>query len=389
MDRLQKKIGVFGSTGSIGCNTLEVVRNLNRNGFKIEVVFLTTNKRIDILAEQVTSFKPETVFIQDPKKADEFKSLYNFKDLKILTGESQLLDIIRQDNYELLVSSVVGFNGLRPTIEAIKSRKKIALANKETLVVAGHLVNTLLKEFNTELIPIDSEHSAILQCIKGEEKESVSKIILTGSGGPFRTKTLDEIRNSTVSDALNHPNWDMGDKITIDSATLMNKGLEVIEAKWLFDIEVENVEVVIHPQSIIHSMVEFKDRSIKAQLGIPDMKIPIQYAITYPKRVSSDFPQMDFKKHNTLTFEEPDLEKFECLDLAYRVLRDDGTYPVVLNAANEIAVDLFLKNRISFLDIPKIIKKSLDNHKSITNFELEHIFEIDLSTRNEIFKTNF
>ena len=386
MDRLQKKIGIFGSTGSIGSNTLEVIRNLNRNGFNIEVIFLATNKRIDILAEQVTSFKPETVFIQDPKKAEEFKSLYNFKDLKILTGDSQLLNIIRQDNYELLVSSVVGFNGLRPTIEAIKSGKKIALANKETLVVAGHLVNHLLKEFNTELIPIDSEHSAILQCIKGEEKESVSKIILTGSGGPFRTKTLDEIKNSTVSDALNHPNWVMGDKITIDSATLMNKGLEVIEAKWLFDIDVENVEVVIHPQSIIHSMVEFKDRSIKAQLGIPDMKIPIQYAITYPKRVSSDFPQMDFKKYNTLTFEEPDLEKFECLDLAYRVLREDGTYPVVLNAANEVAVDLFLKNKISFLDIPKIIKRSLDNHKSITNFELEHIFEIDKATRNEILK---
>ena len=386
MDRLQKKIGIFGSTGSIGCNTLEVVRNLNRNGFNIEVVFLSTNKRIDVLAEQVNSFKPESVFIQDSKKAEEFKSLYNFKNLKIHTGDSQLLNIIRQDNYELLVSSVVGFNGLRPTIEAIKSGKKIALANKETLVVAGHLVNNLLKEFNTELIPIDSEHSAILQCIKGEEKESVSKIILTGSGGPFRTKTLDEIRNSTVSDALNHPNWDMGDKITIDSATLMNKGLEVIEAKWLFDIEVENVEVVIHPQSIIHSMVEFKDRSIKAQLGIPDMKIPIQYAITYPKRISSDFPRMDFKKYNTLTFEEPDLEKFECLDLAYKVLQEDGTYPVVLNAANEVAVDLFLKNKISFLDIPKIIKRSLDNHKSITNFELEHIFEIDKATRNEILK---
>ena len=386
MDRLQKKIGIFGSTGSIGCNTLEVVRNLNRNGFNIEVVFLSTNKRIDVLAEQVNSFKPESVFIQDSKKAEEFKSLYNFKNLKIHTGDSQLLNIIRQDNYELLVSSVVGFNGLRPTIEAIKSGKKIALANKETLVVAGHLVNNLLKEFNTELIPIDSEHSAILQCIKGEEKESVSKIILTGSGGPFRTKTLDEIRNSTVSDALNHPNWDMGDKITIDSATLMNKGLEVIEAKWLFDIEVENVEVVIHPQSIIHSMVEFKDRSIKAQLGIPDMKIPIQYAITYPKRISSDFPRMDFKKYNTLTFEEPDLEKFECLDLAYKVLQEDGTYPVVLNAANEVAVDLFLKNQISFLDIPKIIKRSLDNHKSLTNFELEHIFEIDKATRNEILK---
>jgi len=386
VDRLQKKIGIFGSTGSIGCNTLEVIRNLNRNGFHIEIIFLTTNKRIDILAEQVTSFKPETVYIQDPKKAEKFKSLYNFKDLKILTGDSQLINIIRQDNYELLISSVVGFNGLKPTIEAIKSGKKIALANKETLVVAGHLVNNLLKEFNRELMPSESGHSAILQCIKGEEKESVSKIILTGSGGPFRTKTLDEIKNSTVSDALNHPNWVMGDKITIDSATLMNKGLEVIEAKWLFDVDVKNVEVVIHPQSIIHSMVEFKDRSIKAQLGIPDMKIPIQYAITYPKRISSDFPQMDFKKYNILTFEEPDLEKFECLDLAYRVLREDGTYPVVLNAANEVAVDLFLKNKISFLDIPKIIKRCLDNHKSINNFELEHIFEIDKATRSEILK---
>jgi 1-deoxy-D-xylulose-5-phosphate reductoisomerase len=277
-----KKIGILGSTGSIGCNTIEVINNLNKNGYNIEVIFLTTNERIDVLAKQVTSLKPKTVFIQNSKKADEFRSSSNYKDLEIITGESNLLDVIKRDNYEMLVSSVVGFNGLKPTIEAIKSGKRIALANKETLVVAGHIVNKLLKEFNTELIPIDSEHSAILQCIVGEERNSVSKIILTGSGGPFRNKTIEQIKKSSVSDALTHPNWDMGNKITIDSATMMNKGLEVIEAKWLFNIEVENIEVVIHPQSIIHSMVEFKDRSVKAQLGIPDMKIPIQYAITYP-----------------------------------------------------------------------------------------------------------
>lgn len=385
MIRHHKKLGILGSTGSIGCNTIKVIKNLNDNDYNIDVVFLTTNKRIDILAEQVSALKPQSVFIQDPKKSHEFISKYNFKDLEVLSESEDLTNLIRRDNYEMLLSSVVGFSGLRPTIDAIKSGKKIALANKETLVVAGSLVNKLLKEYNTELIPIDSEHSAILQCIKGEDNDSVSKIILTASGGPFRDKTIEEIKKSSVSDALAHPNWNMGNKITIDSATLMNKGLEVIEAKWLFDIDVKNIDVIIHPQSIIHSMVEFLDGSIKAQLGIPDMKIPIQYAITYPERISSEFPRIDFRKFNNLTFEEPDLEKFECLNLAYRTIREDGTYPVVLNAANEVAVELFLNNKIGFLDIPNLIKRSLDNHKSINNFELEHIFEIDHAIREEIF----
>ncbi|MBL7129365.1 MAG: 1-deoxy-D-xylulose-5-phosphate reductoisomerase [Ignavibacteria bacterium] len=382
--RHHKKLGLLGSTGSIGCNTIKVIKNLNDNDYNIDVIFLTTNKRIDILAEQVSVLNPQSVFIQDQKKSEEFKSNYHFRDLEILSGDDELLDLIKRDNYEVLLSSVVGFSGLKPTIEAIKSGKKIALANKETLVVAGSLVNKLLKEFNTELIPIDSEHSAILQCIKGEDNDSVSKIILTASGGPFRNKTIKEIRNSSVSDALAHPNWNMGNKITIDSATLMNKGLEVIEAKWLFDIDVKNIDVIIHPQSIIHSMVEFIDGSVKAQLGIPDMKIPIQYAITYPERISSGFPRVDFNEFNDLTFEKPDFEKFECLDLAFGTLKEDGTYPVVLNAANEVAVDLFLNNKIGFLDIPTLIKRSLDNHKSVKNFELEHIFEIDRITRKEI-----
>jgi 1-deoxy-D-xylulose-5-phosphate reductoisomerase len=275
-------------------------------------------------------------------------------------------------------------SGLIPTIEAIKSGKKIALANKETLVVAGKIINDLLEEYDTTLIPIDSEHSAILQCLAGEKTESINKIILTGSGGPFRNKTFEEIKNSTIEDALNHPNWRMGNKITIDSATMMNKGLEVIEAKWLFRIDAEKIKVVIHPQSIIHSMVEFKDGSIKAQLGNPDMRIPIQYAITYPDRVTSDFPKLDLSKNNSLTFEEPDLEKFECLKIAFDVLKQGGTYPVVLNASNEIAVELFLKGKIKFLEIPNLIRHIVESHKNQNEFNIDDITEIDRQTRNEI-----
>src|SRR5690606_8502645 len=282
-----------------------------------------------------------------------------------------LVQLTARDDYNLLVSALVGFAGLQPTIEAIRTGKNIALANKETLIVAGELINSLLKQYNTTLTPIDSEHSAIFQCLAGEEPEFVSKIILTASGGPFRAKSIDEMRNTSVKEALNHPNWNMGPKITIDSATLMNKGLEVIEAYWPFGVTSKNIEVVVHPQSIIHSMVEFIDGSIKAQMGVPDMKIPIQYAITYPERVTSDFERMDFTKYGTLTFEQPDLVKFECLDLAYKVLSKGGTYPTVLNAANEVAVDLFINEKIGFMDIPAIIKNSLDSHESRNKFEFE------------------
>lgn len=385
MDTNTKKVCILGSTGSIGCNTLNVIRNLKDNGYPIEIISLTTNNNIDILAEQVREFSPKTVLILKKDKAEEFKAKYSF-DVEILSGEENLVQLTARDDYNLLVSSLVGFAGLQPTIEAIRTGKNIALANKETLIVAGELINSLLKQHNTILTPIDSEHSAIFQSLIGEDYDSISKIILTASGGPFRTKSIEEMRNTSVKDALNHPNWSMGAKITIDSATLMNKGLEVIEAYWLFGVTPENIEVVVHPQSIIHSMVEFRDGSIKAQMGIPDMKIPIQYAITYPERIASDFPRMDFTKYGTLTFEEPDFVKFECLDLAYKVLSKGGTYPTVLNAANEVAVDLFIKEKIGFLDIPTIIKNSLDSHQNRNKFEFEDIIEVDRLTREGINK---
>jgi 1-deoxy-D-xylulose-5-phosphate reductoisomerase len=302
----------------------------------------------------------------------------------VLNDYSDLLQIIRENDYEILINSLVGFAGLNPTIEALKSGKKVALANKESMVVAGKLINSLIKKHNSKLLPIDSEHSAILQCLEGEKENKVSKVYLTASGGPFRNFSREEMRTVNIEQALNHPNWKMGKKITIDSATLMNKGLEIIEAKWLFDFPSELIEVLIHPQSIIHSMIEFSDGSIKAQLGVPDMKVPIQYALTYPYRVKSDFQKMDFSVYNKLTFEKPDIDKFECLKLAYESLNNDGTYTIVLNASNEIAVNLFLENKIGFMDIPKIIRNSLEKHKSVNNFELEDIIEIDKLTRLDI-----
>ncbi len=383
-----KKVCILGSTGSIGCNTLNVIRNLKINGYEIDVMSLTTNNNIDKLAEQVKEFNPKTVLILNPDKADEFKDKYSFEG-EILSGNDNLKELTARDDYDVLVSSLVWFAGREPTMEAIKTGKTIALANKETLVVAGSIINELLKQHNTALLPIDSEHSAIQQCLLGEDLSSLTRIILTASGGPFRTKSLDEMRNTTVAEALDHPNWNMGAKITIDSATLMNKGLEVIEAHWLFDMPADKIDVVVHPQSIIHSMVEFNDGSIKAQMGIPDMKIPIQFAITYPDRITSDFPRMDFEKYSSLTFEEPDLEKFRCLKLAYDVLEKGGIYPAVLNAANEVAVDLFINEKIGFMDIPAIINNSLNTVDNRNNITLEDIIDVDRITRESILDINY
>ena len=384
MNNKNRNIGILGSTGSIGKNTLNVVRNLNANGYNIKINFLAANNKIDTLIEQVNEFKPKSVFIQSKNKSEEFKNIFNVREINVCEDLDDFMQIIKGNDYDLLVNATVGFSGLIPTIEAIKSGKNIALANKETLVVAGKIFNELLIEHKKSLLPIDSEHSAILQCLAGESPESVDKIILTASGGPFRDKTYDEIKKATIEDALKHPNWSMGNKITIDSATMMNKGLEVIEAKWLFNVDMVKIKVVIHPQSIIHSMVEFNDGSIKAQLGIPDMRIPIQYALTYPERVKSDFPKMDFSKYRKLTFEEPDPVKFECLQIAYDVLKQGGTYPVVLNASNEVAVELFLKGKIKFFEIPDIIKNEIETHNSKNEFDIEDIKEIDRKTRNEI-----
>lgn len=376
-----KNIAVLGSTGSIGKNTLEVVRNLNRNGYPVSVKYISANSNVELLAEQIEEFKPKAavIFKEAGYNALKLRSL-NHK-CEILCGQAGINEISRRDDFELVVNALVGFSGLIPTTEAIKHGKDIALANKESLVVAGELIYSMLSGSSAHLLPIDSEHSAILQCMQGEPMKQVTKLILTASGGPFREITREEMNNVSVEQALKHPNWVMGNKITIDSATLMNKGFEIIEAKWLFNIESENIEVLIHPQSIIHSMVEFSDGSVKAQLGVPDMKVPIQYALTYPERINSDFPRIDFKQLKNLTFDEPDLEKFECLKLAYDVIKSGGSYPIVLNGANEAAVELFLKGKIRFMDIPALIKSAMDKHENHVSPSLENIVEIDSWSR--------
>ncbi len=373
-----KRLVILGSTGSIGVNTLNVVREFPH---KFKVTALTVNKNVEELAKQVSEFKPEKVFIKDEVALEEFKKI-NKHPVKIFSGPSGLTDIAKDDDYDIMVSALVGFAGLAPTIEGIKLGKRIALANKETLVVAGELINKLCSVHHSEIIPVDSEHSAIFQCMVGEKKDDVEKLILTASGGPFLMKSISELQNVTVSEALDHPNWSMGNKITIDSATMMNKGLEVIEAHWLFGLPQEKIDVVVHPQSIIHSMVEFIDGSIKAQLSMPDMKLPIQYALSYPERFSSSFVETNFPKLGSLTFFEPEFEKFKCLKLAFDVLNAGGTSPCILNAANEIAVSSFLKGNIKFLDIPVLIEKALNKIENHSSPDIETIFECDTITRN-------
>ncbi len=372
-----KNIAVFGSTGSIGRNTLEVVRNLNKNGFPVTVKYITANSNWQLLAEQIEEFLPSAAVIFN---YESFKALKNrsFKHkCEIFCGTEGIKEIAKRNDFEAVVNALVGFSGLIPTIEAIKNGKDIALANKESLVVAGELIYQMLGSSNSNMLPVDSEHSAILQCLIGEPMKEIKKLFLTASGGPFRELPVNEMANVSVADALKHPNWKMGNKITIDSATLMNKGFEIIEAKWLFNIEAENIDVLIHPQSIIHSMVEFSDGSVKAQLGVPDMKLPIQYALTHPQRIGSDFPRIDFKQLKNLDFGVPDLEKFECLKLAYDVIKSGGSYPIVMNGANEAAVNLFLNGKIRFTDIPSLIKSAIDKHENHSELSLDGIIEID------------
>lgn len=385
---MKKRIGILGSTGSIGTNALEVIRNLQKNGFDCEVVFLSCNNNIEKFKEQIDEFNPLTVILHNESRLQDLKNSGIAPGIEILTGFDTLNELVSRNNYDILINSLVGFVGLIPTIEAIKHNKRIALANKETLVVAGKLINETLHKSNSELIPIDSEHSAIFQCLTGENHENIAKIILTASGGPFRGYTERELAKVTVKQALQHPNWVMGNKITIDSATLMNKGLEVIEAKWLFNIDIKDIQVIIHPQSVIHSMVEFKDGSVKAQLGVPDMKVPIQYALTYPERYGNDFTKIDFLQTGNLEFGKPDFETFRCLKLAFDSIENGGTYPTVLNAANEVAVDLFLNGHIGFTDIPDIIEAELDNHVSVINYELQDLIKIDKLTRINVLKKN-
>jgi 1-deoxy-D-xylulose-5-phosphate reductoisomerase len=370
-------IAILGSTGSIGRNTLEVLAHMPD---RFRATYLTTNTNIDLLAEQVQQFKPRGVVVFDVRRVEALRKRLP-ETVEVLAGSEGLLEIVRRDDVDVVVNSLVGFAGLKPTVEAIRHKKNIALANKETLVVAGEIVTGLVKEFGIRLLPIDSEHSAILQCLAGEDHDCIAKLILTASGGPFLKIPKEQFLSITVEAALNHPNWKMGNKITIDSATLMNKGLEVIEARWLFDLSATKIDVVVHPQSIIHSMVEFVDGSVKAQLGIPDMKLPIQYALTYPERLPLNGVRVDFPQLHAMTFFAPDKEKFRCLQLAFDALALGGTAPAAMNAANEIAVEAFLNREISFTKIPELIERALSIHTNHHAPELEHTFEVDAKTR--------
>ena len=373
-----KNIAILGSTGSIGSQTLEVISE-NKNKFKI--VLLSANRNYKLLIEQAIKYKPETIIFGDINyKRDLEKGLKNEK-INIYYGEKALNNFTEFCNPSLVLTALVGKSGLIPTINAIKNNIDIALANKETLVVAGEIIMKLCEKHNVNIYPVDSEHSAIYQCLVGEKHETIEKIILTASGGPFRNKKLNDLKKITKEEALNHPNWNMGDKITIDSSTLMNKGLEVIEAKFLFNVTIDRIDVVIHPQSIIHSMVEFNDGSIKAQLGEPDMKLPIQYALGFSERIKNNYKRFNFSKNNRLTFEEPCIKTFKNLHLAFEAGKQGGNMPCILNASNEIAVDAFLKEKIAYLDMTKIIEESLNKISYIASPNLDQLIETDLKTR--------
>ncbi len=349
---MKKQIAILGSTGSIGTQALDVVR---QNPDKYEVYAICANRSVDLLIQQAVEFMPEMVCIADDTYYPQLKEALADLPIKTFAGNDAIAEMVTMPSIDIVLAAMVGYAGLRPTIEAIKAGKTIALANKETLVVAGELICKLAQRHRTPLLPVDSEHSAIFQCLVGEGNNEIEKILLTASGGPFRTRELSELTHVTAADALRHPNWDMGAKITIDSATMMNKGFEVIEAKWLFDVPVEKIQVLVHPQSIVHSAVQFADGSIKAQLGMPDMRLPIQYALTYPKRMTSTFPRVDFLQMNNLTFEAPDLGKFRNLALAYEAMNKGGNMPCILNAANEVVVHAFLKDQCGFLEMSDII----------------------------------
>ena len=366
-----KLISILGSTGNIGMQTLDIVKN---NPSEFKVVGLSANSNIDLLKKQIDEFKPEVAAVMQKEKADLLKERV---DIDVYSGINGLIKIATLKNADTVINSLVGSVGVLPTIEAIKSKKNVALANKETLVAAGSIVMDEVKKNNVNLMPIDSEHSAIFQCLNGENIKEANKIIITCSGGAFKKFTKEQLEKATAEDALKHPTWDMGAKITIDSATLMNKGFEVIEAHWLYDMPYERIEVVIHPQSIIHSLVEFKDKSVMAQLGLPDMRIPIQYALAYPKRFETNLKNLDLAEIKELTFKKPDFELFPCLNYAYEAGKTGGTMPVVLNASNEVAVQYFLQDKIKFLDISRLIKKMMEEHNTIKNPDLDEVLDVD------------
>ncbi len=374
-------ISILGSTGSIGCNTLKVVEFLGN----VRVIALGAGRNMEKFAEQISKFKPELVSVDNEECAEKLlENLHksNTKPPKIELNEKGLIAVATHEEASTIVSATVGAVGFVPTLRALEAGKRVALANKETLVMAGELMTKAARENNAEILPVDSEHNALHQCLRGEKREEVKRLILTASGGPFRKKSKTEIENATREEALNHPTWEMGDKITIDSATLMNKGLEVIEARWLFDFDADEISVVVHPQSVVHSMVELVDGSIIAQLGVTDMKHAIQYALTYPTRQKNCLPPLDFAKLSKLTFENPDLEKFPCLALAYKALKQGGTMPATLNAANEIAVQAFLDNKIKLSDIAKINESVMNESKSEKVADLKTVLRADEWARN-------
>ncbi len=376
-----KMIGILGSTGSIGTQTLQVIDTLQSD---YQIKYLTAHNNVEKLAEQALSYNPDTVCIVQEDKHSQLDELLKGTDIIVVSGRDALLETAGRDDVDLTVNGLVGAAGLEPTIESIKSGVDVALSNKESMVMAGEIINNLLSKYSCNLFPVDSEHSAIWQCLKGEDTKQIKRIILTGSGGPFRTKPIEEFSQITRKEALQHPNWDMGNKITIDSATMMNKGLEVIETFWLFGVKSSQIDIIVHPESIIHSMVEFVDSSIKAQLGVPDMKIPIQYALTYPRHSPSNWEGLDLTSIEKLHFEKPNVKKFPCIRLAYEALEKGGTAPVVLNIANDIVVAAFLNEHITFIDIPILIEDAISQHEWCDSPDIETIFNISKWTTQYI-----
>lgn len=386
MENKKKHIAILGSTGSIGTQALEVISEQS-HFFEIEV--LTANSNSDLLVQQAIQHKPNAVVIADKEKFQEVNDALFTHDIKVYAGADALAQVVEMETIDMVLTALVGYAGLKPTIKAIKAKKHIALANKETLVVAGALITKLAKEYGVNILPVDSEHSALFQCLVGEVYNPIEKIYLTASGGPFRGMSREQLAVVTRAQALKHPNWDMGAKITIDSASLMNKGLEVIEAKWLFGLTPEQIDVVVHPQSIIHSVVQFEDGSMKAQMGLPDMKLPIQYAMAYPQRIKARFPRFNFMDHPNLTFEKPDIHAFQNLALAYEAMRKGGNSPCVLNAANEVVVDAFLKENIGFLEMSDVVATCMEKATFVANPSYEDYVDSDLESRqlaNDIIK---
>ncbi|MEI6049665.1 MAG: 1-deoxy-D-xylulose-5-phosphate reductoisomerase [Bacteroidota bacterium] len=375
---MPERIALLGSTGSIGSQSLDIISRFPGE-FIVEVLIAGNN--IDLLTEQARQFQPDSVVIMNVDHYQKLKENLSNTDIKVFAGKEAIEQVVTSSNVDIVIASIVGYSGLRPTIAAIKAGKKIALANKETLVVAGEIIGRLVRESGCRIIPVDSEHSAIFQCLVGESGNPIEKITLTASGGPFLNWSEEMLKNAKPDEALKHPNWDMGSKVTIDSTSLMNKGLEVIEAKWLFDLTPEQISVVIHPQSVIHSFVHFADGSVKAQLGVPDMRIPILYALTYPERFSSDLPRLDFKNYPTLTFTDPDMKKFRNLSLAYDALKEGGNMPCILNAANEMAVNAFLTEKIGFMQMPDVVEYTMENSSYSPSPDLDFLEVTDFNAR--------